>query len=387
VDEMFLVPHFEKMLYDNALLCDTYTNAYLAYGDETHLQIAKEVADFWHNFMSEDALFYSASDADSEGAEGSYFIYSYEEVYNALKSAGYTDVEKMCANMSLTQDGNFEGKNIIRFEEGELPEWFGDIKVILAKIRAQREYPFIDKKVQTSWSSMMISSLFKLGSIDTTYTQRAIQNLDALLKTMLIDKQLYHTTLIHKSPKVKAFLEDYAFLSQALLLAFKYTTNEIYLIQAQTLVNKALEEFYENGVWSFSVGEFVTKAEISDNTYISPVSIIIDSLLTLGTLLEDEKYTHFAFKTMEYNSYELGRKPIYFPYLLTQTLRYIKGDRIIKASLDSLTTNSLELAKLEYPFISYKVNHEDGFMICGDKSCFANTADIDEINKLLLKSF
>lgn len=386
-DEAWLVPHFEKMLYDNALLCSVYRDAYLAYEDESYLQVAKECADFWQNFMSEDNLFYSASDADSEGREGAYFVYSYEEVYSALKSAGYENVEAMCEEISVTLDGNFEDKNIIRLKENTPPQWFGDVKIILSKIRAKREYPFIDKKVQTSWSSMMISSLFKLAAIDSTYTPKALKNLDALLETMLIEGKLYHTTLIHKEPKVEAFLEDYAYLSQALLLAFKYTSDEIYLIKAQALVNKALEEFYDNGVWNFSVGEFVTKAEISDNTYISPVSIIVDSLLSLGLLLEDEKYTHFAFKTMEYNSYELGRKPIYSPYLLTQTLRYLKGDRLIKASLENLQTNSLELAKSNYPFVSYKLTNESGFMICGDKSCFANTADIKEVNNLLLKSF
>jgi hypothetical protein len=386
-DEQWLVPHFEKMLYDNALLTSVYIDAYLSYEKESYLQVAKECADFWHNFMSEDELFYSASDADSQGEEGSYFVYSYGEVHTALKSAGYQDPEAMCEAMSVTQEGNFEGKNIIRFEESTPPEWFSDVKPLLSKIRDTRDYPFIDKKVQTSWSSMMISSLFKLGAIDATYTQRAIKNLDALLKTVFIEGKLYHTTLIHKAPKVEAFLEDYAFLSQALLVAFKYTGDELYLIHAHRLANKALEEFYEKGVWNFSVGEFLTKAEIADNTYTSSVSVIVDTLLSLGTLLEDEKYTHFAFKTMEYNSYELGRKPIHSPYLLTQVLRYLKGDRVIKSYLENLTANSFELAKINYPFVSYKVSEESGFMVCGDKSCFANTSNVNELNELLLKSF
>ena len=386
-DDKWLVPHFEKMLYDNALLCDVYTNAYLTYKDESYLKTAKEVADFWYNFMSEDNLFYSASDADSEGEEGTYFIYTYDEVYKALDKHGYKDIQSMCQTMSVTKNGNFEGKNIIRFENGEFPTWWDDVKMILAQRRQKRVYPFIDKKVQTSWSSMMINSLFKLGAIDSKYTQQAIKSLDALLSTMFIDGKLYHTTLIHKTPKITAFLEDYAYLAQALLTAFKYTQDEIYLIHAQRLANQALEEFYTKGVWNFSVGEFTTKAETSDNTYISSVSIMMDVLLSLGTLLEDEKYTHFAFKTMEYNSYDMGRRPIYFPYMLTQMFRYLKGDRIIKASLTHLQNSSLALASIEYPFVSYKVSQEDGFMICGDTSCFANTHDVNAINEIVLKSF
>ena len=386
-DNIWLVPHFEKMLYDNALLCEIYTKAYLTYKDETYLQTAKEIADFWQNFMSEDNLFYSASDADSEGEEGTYFVYTYEEVFNILQENRYKNIESILQEMSITHDGNFEGKNIVRFEKGIVPEWFREVKPVLQKLRQTREYPFIDKKVQVSWSSMMINSLFTLGAIDSKYNHIAVKSLDALLETMFLDGTLYHTTLIHKTPKVEAFLEDYAFVSQALLNAYKNTGNELYLINAQRFVNKALEKFYDKGQWNFSVGEFTTKAETSDNTYTSSISIIIDALISLGTLLEDEKYIHFAFKTMEYNSYELGRKPIYFPYMLTQAFRYLKGDRVIKSTIDNLKASSLELATLNYPFTLYKASEDEGFMICGDKSCFANTSDVNEINELLANSF
>jgi len=385
VDEKWLVPHFEKMLYDNALLCGVYTEAYLTYEDENYLHVAKEITDFWYNFMSEDDLFYSASDADSDGSEGTYFVYTYDEVYTLLAQNGYEDAKEMCAQMSVTHHGNFEGKNIIRFES-EIPEWFSDIKPLLQKIRQKRSYPFIDKKVQTSWSSMMINSLFKLGAVDSKYKEKAIKSLDKLLETLFIDGKLYHTTLIHKEPKVEAFLEDYAFLSQALLTAFKYTQNEVYLIHAQRFVNKALEEFYDKGVWNFSSGEFAVKAEITDTTYTSSVSIIIDALLTLGVLLEDEKYTHFAFKTMEYNSYELGRRPIYYPFMLIQALRYVKGDRIIKTSEQNINNYAYALTKIKYPFIALKRSEEDDFMICGEKSCFANTKDSNQINTLIEQS-
>lgn len=386
VDEKWLVPHFEKMLYDNALLCGVLTESYLIYEDANYLKSAKEIADFWYNFMSEDELFYSASDADSEGKEGTYFTFTYEEIYTLLVQNGYKNVDEMCKDMSVTQDGNFEEKNIIRFENGA-PAWFEDIKPLLQSIREKREYPFIDKKVQTSWSAMMITALFKLGAIDTQYKEKAVKSLDKLLKTMFIGGQLYHTTLIHKEPKVEAFLEDYAFISQALLTAFKYTQNELYLIDAQRFVNKALEEFYNKGMWNFSSGEFAVKAEITDTTYTSSVSVVIDALMSLGTLLEDEKYTHFAFKTMEYNSYDLGRRPIYYPFMLTQALRYVKGDRVIKTSELNIQNNALELAKIKYPFTLFKESVEDGFMVCGEKSCFANTQNIDDIETIISNTF
>ena len=386
VDNAFLVPHFEKMLYDNALLCETYTNAYLLFKDSTHLQIAKETADFWHNYMSEDALLYSASDADSEGEEGTYFVYSYAEVYTLLKENGYENIQTMLEEMQVTHHGNFEGKNIIRFEGQNRPAYFEEVKILLQDLRKKRDYPFCDKKIQTSWSSMMINALMTLGQVDAKYIQRAIKNLDALLRTMYIDGVLYHTTLIHKTPKVTAFLEDYAFLAKALISAFTMTQDEIYLIHAQRFANKALEEFYNNGEWNFSRGEFVTQAEIYDFTYTSSVSIIVDVLLSLSTLLEDEKYRHFAFKTMEFHSYDFARKPIYAPHMLIQMLRYLKGERVIKSQTKNITNSLLELSQREYPFVMYKHSEDANFMICGEKSCFANTPDLSIIDALIKKS-
>ena len=313
MDEEWRKPHHEKMLYDNALLCELYTDVYLSYKDEFYLDIAKKTADFCLKQMSEDFLFYSARDAD--------------------------------------------------------------------------EKDFFDKKIQTSWSSMMIKSLFTLGSIDNMYKNKAIKSLDALLNTMFIDGKLYHTTLIHKTPKVEAFLEDYAFLALALVSAFNSTQDEIYLIHAQHFANMALKEFYKNGTWNFSTGEFKTKADIADNTYTSSVSIMVDVLISLGTLLEDEKYSHFAFKTLEYNSYELGRRPVIYPYMLRQTLRHLKGDRVIKSNISNLELNSFELSSLNYPFIQRKTTDDKDYMICGDKSCFASTDSINKINDIIDNTF
>lgn len=386
VDEEWLVPHFEKMLYDNALLCELYANAYLTYKDESFLRVAKECADFWHNHMSEDNLLYSAGDADSKGEEGTYYTYSYDELYEAFDKEGHKNIEEILDLLSVTKAGNFEGKNIIRVKDENF-EKFKEVKATLQKLRSKREYPFIDMKVQTSWSAMMIKALFILGNIDNSYKTRAVNYLDKLLQTMFIDGKLYHTTLIRKTPKVEAFLEDYAFLSSALVEAFNATQEELYLIKAQHFANSALEKFYDKGTWRFSVGEFETKAEISDNTYTSSVAVMVDVLLSLGTLLEDEKYTHFAFKTLEYNSYELARRPVIYPYMLKQTLRYVKGDRVIKSNLKNLESNAYELASLKYPFIQKKASQDDGYMICGSKSCFANTKEILSINDIIKKTF
>ena len=383
VDEKWLVPHFEKMLYDNALLSELYAKTALAYGDDNFEKIAKDIADFWLFFMSEDDLFYSASDADSKGVEGEYFVYEYDELYNALKDAGFSDIENLLQKLSVSKEGNFEGKNIIRLEEKL--ENFDEVQKVLRAIRSKREYPFVDKKVQTSWSSMMIRSLFVLGSFDEKYKTQAIKSLDALLEALYKDGVLYHATFIHKEPKVEAFLEDYAFLAAALLEAFDKTQDEIYLIKAQTFANSALEKFYDNGAWNFSVGEFETQEDIADATYTSSVNVMLGVLLKLTTLLEDDKYRHFAFKTMEYNSYNLGRKPVFYPTMLVEMLRYLRGNAVVKSSISNLENQ--KLAKLKYPFVLLRANESEEFMVCGERSCFANTKNIDEVEEIVEQNF
>jgi uncharacterized protein YyaL (SSP411 family) len=373
------------MLYDNALLCELFTKTYLTYKDEKHLKIAKEIADFWLNFMSEDNLFYSASDADSEGGEGSYFVYDYDEIKELLEKNDFKDTDQILEQLSITKNGNFDGKNIIRIEE-DIPDNFTEIKTILQNIRKDRKYPFIDKKIQTSWSAMMIKSLFTLGAIDKKYNKIAVDALNAILKTMYIDEKLYHTTLIHRTPKIEAFLEDYAFLSDAILTAYKYTGKDIYLIQAQRFINTALEKFFKNGVWNFSDRDFETKAEISDNTYTSSVAVIVDAMFTLSILIDDEKYAHFGFKTLEYNSYELARRPVIYPKMLEQVLRYTKGDRVIKSNQDKLNENIADLSSLKYPFLHFKSDLIDDFSVCSEKNCFAFTKNVEELDKLIVNS-
>ena len=392
-DEKWLVPHFEKMTYDNALLCELYTKAYFScevpFGckDEKYLRIAKETADFMLEYMQEDNLFYSASDADSEDGEGSYFTYTYNEIFDELTKNGYEkkEIEKILKALHVSENGNFEHRNIIRYEEQNKASWFDDVMKILNQMRQTREYPFIDKKVQTSWNAMMIKALFSLAKADESYREIAKKNLEKLLETLYIDNELYHSTLIHKTPKIKAFLEDYAYMGTALVSAYEATGEELYLIHAQRFTNKALEEFYDNGRWFFSKGEFTTQAETSDNTYPSSVSVMVDLLLSLGSLVE-EKYTLFAFKTLEYNSYELGRKPIYSPYMLTQMLRYLKGDRIIKSNLTVLQNNQTVIASITYPFTLLHISEDADFMVCGQNSCFATAKSADELENIINKS-
>ncbi len=388
-DDKWLVPHFEKMTYDNGLLIELYAKASLQLDEQRFLVTAKESADFMLETMAEGHLFYSASDADTEGEEGKYFVYDFTEVIALLSENGYKQeqIESIMKALSITLEGNFEGQNVLRLTIDERPEWFNAVISLLQHLRQKRVYPFIDKKVQVSWNAMMISALFTLAEIDEHYLEKATLHLERLLETMYVDGKLYHSALIHKTPKIEAFLEDYAYLGRALVKAYMSTFDEQYLIVAQQLANTALTNYYEEGRWYFSKGEFVTEADISDNSYPGSVGLMVDLLLSLGTVV-DSKYRHFAFKSLEYYSKKLTKTPIYFPYLLDQTFRYLNEDRIIKGKKERLANNIRTLSHIQYPYtMRYASSEADGFMICGVQSCFAQTEDAAEINALINTSF
>ncbi|MDD5212091.1 MAG: thioredoxin domain-containing protein, partial [Sulfuricurvum sp.] len=170
--------------------------------------------------------------------------------------------------------------------------------------------------------------------------------------------------------------------ADALIHAYQCTFDEVYLIRAQQLCNKALELYYQNGAWYFSRGDFPTICELDDGSYPSAMAVMIDVLLSLGSLI-DGKYRHFSFKSLEYVSIKLMKSPIYYPKLTEQTIRYLKGDRIIKAPKALLK----ESPAFNYPFVLLKTDETvNGYLICGENSCFASTNNVKELDSLLKES-
>jgi len=387
-DNEWLIPHFEKMTYDNALLSEVYIKAYHATNNDFYKDIAFETIDFMLSKMSKDKLFYSASDADLDGEEGKYFVYTYDKALKSFEKAGIPSEihQKLAEALSITKEGNFEGKNIIRVDDPSslnIPYYKEAIEA-LRKRREKRVYPFIDTKVLVSWNAMMIKSLFKAARTDSKYLKPAIKSLDKLLETMYINSQLFHSTLIGKEPKIQAFLEDYAFLGETLIEAYESTLDETYLITATKLANAAIEKYYDNGKWKFSRGEFETDADIYDSSYPSSVSTMISFLHSLSSLV-DPVYKKFVFKTLEIHSYDVMRQPISTPKMTRMVIRYLKDDIIIKAKEEKLALHITELDNITYPFTLIKNDTNDGYMICNSNSCFGHEKDFDGVKTVLEK--
>ena len=387
-DNEWVVPHFEKMTYDNALLSEVYLKAYHVSGNTFYKEVAFETLDFMLKQMSEDALFYSASDADTEGEEGKYFIYTYEKALKSFEKAGIPSKEhaSLATALHITKEGNFEGKNIVRVDNPENPDipYYEEALEALRKRREKRIYPFIDKKIIVSWNAMMITSLFKASRVDKRYLNPAIKSLDALLQSMYIHSELYHSTLIGKPPKIKAFLEDFAYLTETLIEAYESTFNEVYLISATKLANNAIEKYFDKGKWKFSRGEFETNADIYDSSYPSSVATMISALYSISSLV-DTVYKKFVFKSLEIHSYDVMRQPISTPRMSRMVIRYLKDDVIIKASEEKLKMHISDIDALSHPFSLFKNDTNDGYMICNSNSCFGHEKDFSGVVEVLEK--
>ncbi len=385
-DEKWNIPHFEKMTYDNALLSSLYLKAYFIDNNNLYKNIAFETLDFMLGKMSEEKLFYSASDADMDDTDGKYYLYTYDKVLKSFEKAGipHENHKSLLKALHISKKGNFKGKNIIYIDNPasiDIP-YYDEAIIALQKRREKREYPFIDKKVIVSWNAMMITALFQAGRIDSNYLKIAKKSLHRLLESMYINSKLYHSTLINEKPKIEAFLEDYAYLSESLIEAYKSTLDSEYLITAQKLVNTSLEKYYNNGKWKFSTGEFETDANINDSSYASSVATILSSLYSINTLI-DPVYKKFVFKTLERYSYDIMRQPVSTPKMSKIIVRYLKDDIIIKAKEEKLKANIDNIDKLPYPFLFMQIDTNNEYSIYNSNNCLGHKKEFKNIIDLL----
>ena len=387
-DNEWHIPHFEKMTYDNAQLSALYLKAYHTTGKPFYKEVAFETLDFMLEKMQAQGLFFSASDADNEGEEGKYFVYTYEKARKSFKKAGIPDeaLDALCDALHITKEGNFEGKNIVRIDaphkHHKIPYYQEAIAALKKRREEKREYPFIDKKIITSWNAMMITSLFQAARVDDRYLKPANRALKALLERLYVHSQLFHATLLGKKPKIHAFLEDYAYLCEALIEAYETTLDEMHLITAQKLANNAIEKFYQNGMWKFSRGEFETDAEIFDSSYPSSLATMVGVLHSITSLI-DPVYKKFVFKSLEIHSYDVMRQPVSTPKLSLMVIRYLLDDIVIKAKEEMLLPHLIEKETLPYPFILFKGDTNEGYMLCNTSACFGHEKDMRGVAELL----
>jgi uncharacterized protein YyaL (SSP411 family) len=334
VDAKWLVPHFEKMLYDNALLSRLYLHLYQATQDDFARQIAEETLDYVVREMTDsNGGFYSSQDADSEGEEGKFFVWSRQEVIDAL---GASDGEVFCDYFDVTKEGNFEGSNILHVP-ASLAESAPRLELTVDKLReivnagrqkllALREHrvkPGRDEKILMAWNGLMLGSFAEAAAILNREDYRAVAKANAgfLLSQMSRDGLLLRTCK-DGAAKLNAYLEDYACLIDGLISLYEATGELTWIKSAISLADTMVEQFWDDDAGGFFfTGRgherlIVRAKEFVDNATPSGNSIAALSLLRLGLLTGNQDYHRRATDVLRLMANQVRRYPSAFGFAL-----------------------------------------------------------------------
>lgn len=252
-DKKWLVPHFEKMLYDNALLGIAYTKVYEVTGKPLYKEVAEKIYKFvLGELLSDEGGFYSALDAETEGEEGKYYVFTYDEIIGLL---GEELGEFYCKHYDITREGNFEGKNIPNLisknlEDISKQDWavLDSLRDMILTYREERVKPHRDEKILTSWNGLMIASLAYGGKIlnKELFIRKAKEAADFIIENSIDQEGKLLAIHINGVSYNYGFLEDYAYFSLGLLTLYDVTGDEKYLSLAKKLVYDMLDLFWDD---------------------------------------------------------------------------------------------------------------------------------------------
>jgi uncharacterized protein YyaL (SSP411 family) len=350
-DSRWLVPHFEKMLYDNALLSHLYLHGYLATGKPLYRRIAAETLDYvLREMTAPEGGFYSTQDADSEGVEGKYYLWTDKEIIQAL---GEKQGKIINDYFGVTSEGNFEGRNILHIAGDIMPGASREIeeaKSHLLKQREQRIRPGRDDKVLASWNGLMLASLAEAAGVleRQDYLTTAMTNGAFLLNSMIADGYLRRT---YKDgvAKISGYLEDYALVIEGLLSLHQATFGGNWLRQAIKLAEIMIELFWDDAAQTFyDTGHthenlFLRPRNIYDSPLPCGSSAATSVLLKLATLIGNERFRQIASQSLRSVRDLLERYPLGFANWLCALDFYLSTPKeiVIVGPRNSTATSEL----------------------------------------------
>ncbi len=434
-DRYWLVPHFEKMLYDNALLLNAYVEAYIRTKDQFYKDVALEIWEYLKREMfSEEGGFYSAQDADSEEGEGEFYLWSYDE----LKSLLSKDEMEFCEVVfSIRKEGNFrdevtatqKGKNIlymsdeshILLEKLNLVEddFKSKLRVLREKlhnVRKKRKSPMRDEKILTDWNSLAIVALARGGKIlqSQELLDSAKKTSDFIIARMIKDGKLMHR-YFHGDIDIEALLEDYAYFIWALIELYFTTFESRYLKIAKEFTDKVIKNFWDAERGGFFQSSTNTKdlivkpKEIYDGVMPSGNSVMAYLLVILGRIFGNRDYEKKAFEILEYFSSQIYSQPsahlfsvITLDLLLNGTVEIFGvgndreelinimrdiGDRYgyLKKLILGIKDNEIETLALHITSMKAR-NNKATFYICENFQCLP-PKDMEDLNNFLYRRF
>jgi uncharacterized protein len=309
VDAIWLVPHFEKMLYDNALLARVYLHGWQELGHERYRRVCEETLDWMLREMrGPEGGFYSALDADSEGEEGKFYVWTPAEIREVLAAdpncinLTTQQIDKLMQFWGVSEEGNFEGANILHRADGaeaEEPEGLAEARRALFEARSQRVWPGLDDKRLTSWNALAIAALADAGAVlgRQDYLDAARTCAAFLLEQLRDDDGNLLRTYKDGRAHLNAYLEDHTFLLEALLALYEATFEIRWFEEARALAETTIERFGDperGGFYSTSSDHeelIARRKEVGDHPIPSGNSSAAMGLLRLGALTGERRYT------------------------------------------------------------------------------------------------
>jgi len=422
VDAIWLVPHFEKMLYDNAQLIRVYLHLYQITKDDFYKRVAEETLGYVKREMLDaGGAFYSTQDADSEGVEGKFFVWTPEEIKGIL---GEREAQIFNFYYDVSEEGNFEEKNILnikasaadtaklfKISEEELTGILRSGREKLFATREKRIKPFRDEKVLTAWNGLMLAAFAEaaaiLGREDLLDVAR--NNADFILENMQKDGRLLRTW---KDGRVKlnAYLEDYANFSDGLIELYQASGQIKYLEEAKRLADTMITEFWdeENGAFYFTSNDheelIVRTKDFTDNASPSGNSAAADVLLKLAKLLGDERYERFGVTVLRLTAPQMKRYLQGFgkalgamEFYLGQTKEIViigeRGNELERTVFSEFMPNNVVVLSEDpageaglVPLLAERGMIEDRptAYVCEDFVCQRPVTEIDELRKQIV---
>jgi len=421
-DAKWLVPHFEKMLYDNALIPINYAEAYQITKDQFYLEVLKKTLDFVEREMtSSEGGFYSAYDADSEGVEGKFYVWSKNEIKNILGD----DSDLFCLYYDVTDGGNWEGQNILcnninistvafnfGINEEKVREILDSCSKKLLDVREKRVSPGLDDKILTSWNALMITAFAKGYRVtgDARYLGCAKTCVSFIESNLFVDGKLCRT-FKNGNAKIDGYLEDYSYFANSLLDVFEISPDSKYLDLALRLGDYLIDHF-----WDEKTNSFYMTSDTHESLIVRPKSNYDLSLpsgnsvsclvmLRLFHLTQEQKFLEIATKIMESQAQMAAENPFGFGFLLNTIFMYMQkpveitmlndSDKEIKNYLEksflpeSIFVSITKPDQLEnlskHNFFAGKNfdSNKTNVFVCKDFTCSLPLQTIDEIKKAI----
>jgi uncharacterized protein len=330
VDASWQVPHFEKMLYDNALLARTYLHGWQVTGEERWRGVCEETLDWaLREMRGPECGFYSALDADSEGEEGRFYVWSEDEIRETLSGAGLPaeSVERLLGYWGVSPTGNFEGKNILHVTlgaEAQPPPEREDARTALFARRDERVRPGLDDKRICSWNALMISALADAGAAlgRNDYLDAARGCARFILESMRDDQGRLLRTWKEGDARFNAYLEDHAFLVEALLRLYEATLEVRWFDAARETGDAMIERFADERLGGFFTTShdheelIARRKDVGDHPIPSGNSSAALGLLRLAALTGERAYENRALGAMRLFSQPAADHPDAFGHLL-----------------------------------------------------------------------